>query len=158
MNCPHCHSEKIVKNGSLTNGKKKYKCNSCKRQFVLNPKKHPISDETKALIDKLLLERISLAGIARVTGVSERWLQDYVNEKYNNIPKLIQVTKKSKGRLTIECDELWSFVFDKKNKQWLWLAIDKDTREIVGVAIGDRSCATAQKLWDSLPGVYRQTK
>lgn len=156
MNCPHCHSEKIVKNGSLTNGKQKYKCKACNRQFVLNPKKHPISNETKALIDKLLLERISLAGIARVTGVSEPWLQKYVNEKYKKIPKKMVVSKKTKGRLTIECDELWSFVFDKKNKQWVWLAIDRDTREIVGVAIGDRSRKTAQKLWDSLPGVYQK--
>ncbi|CAN2042696.1 hypothetical protein GMMP15_80049 [Candidatus Magnetomoraceae bacterium gMMP-15] len=32
--------------------------------------------------DRPLPERISLAGIARVVGVSERWLQNYVNEKY----------------------------------------------------------------------------
>lgn len=51
---------------------------------------------------------------------------------------------------------MWSFVGSKKNKQWLWLAIDQDTREIVGVAVGDRSSRTAQQLWDSLPGVYRQ--
>jgi insertion element IS1 protein InsB len=30
------------------------------------------------------------------------------------------------------------------------------TREIVGYYIGDHSAQSAQKLWDSLPGVYRQ--
>lgn len=44
----------------------------------------------------------------------------------------------------------------KKNKQWVWLAIDRDSREIVGVYVGDRSRDSAQGLWDSLPGVYRQ--
>ena len=29
--------------------------------------------------------------------------------------------------------------------------MDKETREIVGVYIGDRSKESAQKLWDSLP-------
>jgi IS1 family transposase len=58
--------------------------------------------------------------------------------------------------LTIECDEAWSFVGNKGNKQWIWLAINRDTREIVGVHIGDRSRAGAQALWDSLPPVYRQ--
>jgi insertion element IS1 protein InsB len=58
--------------------------------------------------------------------------------------------------LTIECDEAWSFVGNKGNKQWTWLAINRDTREIVGVHIGDRSRAGAQALWDSLPPVYRQ--
>ncbi len=154
MNCPHCRSEKIVKNGSLTNGKQKYKCKVCGRQFVLNPKKQ--SDETKRLIDQLLLERVPLAGIARVAGVSERWLQKYVNEKYENIHRHVVVSTKSKGRLTIECDELWSFVGNKDNRQWVWLAIDRETREIVGVAIGERSRQTAKELWDSLPPIYRQ--
>ena len=35
-------------------------------------------------------------------------------------------------------------------------AIDADTREIVGVFIGDRSRQAAKQLWQSLPGVYRQ--
>lgn len=156
ISCPDCHSTEIIKNGSNGNGKQKYKCKHCGRQFVLNPQKHPIDADTKALIDRLLLERISLAGIARAAKVSERWLQDYVNEKYKNVPRRVVVSKKSKGRLTIECDELWSFVGKKGNKQWIWLAIDRDTREIVGVFVGDRSRNSAKELWDSLPGVYRQ--
>ena len=58
--------------------------------------------------------------------------------------------------MTIQCDELWSFVDNKGNKQWVWLALDADTREIVGVYIGARDEAAARKLWDSLPPVYRQ--
>lgn len=53
-------------------------------------------------------------------------------------------------------DELWSFVDDKDNAQWVWLAIDTLTREIVGCYIGDRSGVSAQKLWESLPALYRQ--
>jgi len=34
----------------------------------------------------------------------------------------------------------------------IWLAIDRDTGEIVGVAVGNRSRVTAQQLWNSLPG------
>ncbi len=34
--------------------------------------------------------------------------------------------------------------------------MDADTREIVGVYIGARDEAAARKLWESLPGVYRQ--
>ncbi len=57
--------------------------------------------------------------------------------------------------MTLECDELWSFVQNKGNKQWLWLAIDVDTREIVAVYIGARDKTGAQGLWDVLPAVYR---
>ncbi len=58
--------------------------------------------------------------------------------------------------MTIECDEMWSFVEMKANKKWIWLAIDRDSREIVGLHVGDRSRAGAEELWKSLPPVYRQ--
>ena len=66
------------------------------------------------------------------------------------------MTPKPKHRLTVQMDELWSFVNDKDHEQWVWLAIDADTREIVGCTIGDRSGKSAQALWNSLPAVYRQ--
>jgi IS1 family transposase len=156
MQCPECHSDQIIKNGSIHNGKPKYSCKDCRRQFVEDPQDCRIPDATKALIDKLLLERISLAGIARAVGVSERWLQTYVNKKYADQPRQVQVRSKPKGRLTVECDELWSFVGNKNQKQWVWLALDRETREIIGVAVGARDEATAQQLWESLPAVYRQ--
>jgi insertion element IS1 protein InsB len=59
-------------------------------------------------------------------------LQSYVNHKYENVPQQVEVEPKPKRRLTIQMDELWSFVDDKGNKQWVWLAIDAETREIVG--------------------------
>ena len=51
---------------------------------------------------------------------------------------------------------MWSFVDNKGNKVWIWLAKDRDTGEIVGVHIGSRDKVGAKKLWDSLPPVYRQ--
>jgi IS1 family transposase len=79
-----------------------------------------------------------------------------VNKLYEEVPRQVQVIDKKKRGLTIECDEMWSFVLHKGNKVWIWLALDVETREIVGVAFGDRSRDTAQELWESLPGVYRQ--
>lgn len=90
MHCPRCLSTSVVKNGHIHNGKQNHICKECGRQFVLFPDKEPVSDETKSMIDKLLLERISLAGIARVTGVSESWLQKYVNNKLDEVPKSIE--------------------------------------------------------------------
>nr|WP_017714625.1 hypothetical protein [Prochlorothrix hollandica] len=34
--------------------------------------------------------------------------------------------------------------------------MDRETRKVVGFALGDRSQATVQQLWESLPGVYRE--
>ncbi|ODV39837.1 Mobile element protein [Microcystis aeruginosa NIES-98] len=76
-----------------------------------------------------MLERISLRGIARVTGVSWSWLQNYVNNKLAAVPRQIKVSDKPKGKLVIECDEMWSFVFSKTIKVYIWLAIDRNTSD-----------------------------
>jgi len=53
-------------------------------------------------------------------------------------------------------DELGRQVDNKGNQQWVWLALDAQTREIVGVHIGDRSAVSAIALWNSMPPVYPQ--
>jgi len=96
-NCPSCGSSLVVRNGHIHNGKAKFACKACQRQFVENPEWKPISDETKALIDKLLLERLSLAAICRVSGVSKQWLQTYVNAKYAAVQQTVQVPVQKNG-------------------------------------------------------------
>jgi len=39
----------------------------------------------------------------------------------------------------------------KCNQQWIWLAIDRSTREIIGVHVSDRNREGTQSLWDSIP-------
>ena len=83
-------------------------------------------------------------------------MQRYVNSQAAAVKKQVEVTPKEKKRLSVQMDELWSFVDSKGNQQWVWLALDAQTREIVGVHIGDRSAVSAQALWNSMPPVYRQ--
>ena len=94
--CPNCSSQQTVKNGHIHNGKQRFKCHDCGRQFIENPQKKVIDQITRELIDRLLLERISLAGIARATKVSEQWLQTYVNLKYACVEKTLKVQAQKK--------------------------------------------------------------
>jgi transposase-like protein len=87
----------VIKNGRIHNGKPKFACNQCGRQFVATPQHRAIAPETRALVDdNLLLERVSLAGIVRVTGVSARWLQYDVNRQYAAQPHQANVPAKHK--------------------------------------------------------------
>jgi insertion element IS1 protein InsB len=81
-NCPRCGSRQVIQNGAIHNGKGKFGCKASQRQFVENPAWRPISAETNGLIDRVLLDRMALAGLGRVTGVSAHWRQDSVNAKY----------------------------------------------------------------------------
>lgn len=95
--CLICASSQTVKNGRIHNGKQRFKCHECGRQFVEHPAKKVINQATRELIDRLLLERLSLAGIARAVQVSQQWLQTYVNEKYAKVPRQVQVPAKKRG-------------------------------------------------------------
>lgn len=86
INCPSCQSSHIKLNGHIHTGKQNHYCKDCGRQFVLQSTQKIVCTETKSLIDKLLLEKISLAGIARVSEVSEQWLQTYLSNLYASCP------------------------------------------------------------------------
>ena len=49
------------------------------------------------MVDKLLLEKIAMAGIARVVEVSEVWLQGSVNQKYDEGQRQASVRAKKRG-------------------------------------------------------------
>lgn len=86
LTCNCCESKNIKKNGHTHYGKQNYMCKDCGRQFVKGGQDWFISDTKKDLVDKLLLERISLAGITRVTGISKSWISTYLKGKYGDLP------------------------------------------------------------------------
>ena len=55
----------------------------------------------------------------------------------------------------LELDEMWTFVGRKKRNVWLWLAVERHSRRIVAWVLGDRSAATARRLWAQLPAYWR---
>src|SRR5260370_3081310 len=57
---------------------------------------------------------------------------------------------------TLHLDELWSFVLKKANDSWIWIALCRQTRQVVAYAVGDRSKKTCQRLWEAIPEGYRQ--
>lgn len=150
--CPHCGSTKIVKNGFTYYQKQNYKCKYCKRQFV---EREPERVYGQAyLIGKLLLERVSLRGISRILDIGMCALMKLVKEIWLNVPADLPVGELTDAQievLCIEADEMWSFVGSKDNVHWIWLAIERKTRLVVGFHIGDRTQEDAQALKQSIP-------
>jgi hypothetical protein len=140
--------------------KQDYRCKDCYRQFVEDSQR--IGEELKELIKVLLFERLRLRGICRVTGVSLTWLLHFIAELYCALPDyingaLLQPRKSAIRlvRLEAEADEMWSFVVSKENKQWVWIALDIATKQVIAFYVGDRSASSAQELWRRIPQVYR---
>ena len=57
----------------------------------------------------------------------------------------------------LELDELWSFVYCKDNKCWVWIALCRRTRQIISWAIGNRDQERCQTLWDLIPQSYKRS-
>ena len=151
--CPQCGSLDLVKNGHDYKGAQKYHCKACGRYGTLNRHKgYP--PERREQVQRALIERTSLRGIGRIFQMSQRtvmrWLQDWRQ----------QMASLSETRLPVEfgdvleLDELWSFVGNKNNQQWLWLALCRRTRQVVAYYVGDRSTQSALHLWQQLPRDY----
>jgi insertion element IS1 protein InsB len=59
-------------------------------------------------------------------------------------------------RVEAEADEMGSFVKQKANKQWLWLAMDSSSRHIIAFHVGHRSRDSAKQRWGNLVTVDRE--
>jgi insertion element IS1 protein InsB len=160
--CPRCKSPTYKKNGHIHNGKQHHHGHNCGRQFVQCCAQYRITDEKRALIERLLVERIALRGICRVVGVTLKWLLGFLVQCVAALPEQLHVQPVSCPhhvriqRLEVEADEMASLVQRKAHKQWIWLAMDATTRQVLAWHVGDRSRRSAKRLWAKIPEAYRQ--
>lgn len=116
--CPHCNTTKLIKNGHCSHTEKQqYMCKHCNRYFVEQGQEWFICQKERKMIDRLLLEKISLRGICRVMQVSLSWLMNYVNEKYETLSEKLcyhfRLEKKREKRrlyvrmVPLQADEMW---------------------------------------------------
>jgi insertion element IS1 protein InsB len=157
--CPECGSTRYKKNGHIHNGKQNYQCKACGRQCVQCSTQYLIGAEQRALIERLLLERISLRGMCRAVGVGLTWVLGFLVECFQalpahvHIPPIADTQDVTIHRLEAEADEMGSFVGKKANKPWIWIAMDAQTRQVIAFHIGDRSRKSAKQLWANIPAI-----
>ena len=58
----------------------------------------------------------------------------------------------------LELDELWSFVFNKEEQRYIWLALCRRTRQIIAYFIGNRSEESCLQFWMNIPRPYWHCK
>ena len=121
--CPRCKSPKYKKNGHIHTGKQNHHCHDCGRQCVQCCEQYLIAEEKRGLIERLLVERISLRGICRAVGVTLKWLLGFLVQCFEALPDHLHVQPISCQhdvliqRLEVEADELasWHCQVNAKN-------------------------------------------
>ena len=79
-----------------------------------------------------------------------------MNTHASRVPQSVDLTaqKNPSQRLILECDELATFIGRKDRPVWVWLALDRTTRQVVGAFVGARDRTGALGLWDHLATPY----
>ena len=160
--CPQCGSTWYKRNGHMHTGKQNHRCKACGRAFVLIPENQVVTEEQRALIERLLLESISLRGICRAVGVGLQGLLPFRVEQFQAAPEHLYVEPPGgtpaviRQRLEAELDLLGSFVGKKANRHWVWIAMAATTHQGMAFHVGDRSGQSAQALWEKIPTVSQE--
>ena len=150
INCPHCQSSKIVKNGKKSNGSQNLLCRSCKKQFQPVYHYRGAEPKTKQLIIKMLERNSGVRDIEQLLEISRKCI-------LNNLikaSKTITIQPALKHYKSVQIDEVWSYVGKrKKGKYWLMYAYCAETDQILAYSCGSRSAKTVQKLLKQLQGI-----
>lgn len=152
--CPRCGSVNLVKNGRDYKGTQKFRCNDCHRYGTVRAARSACA--VRPAVERAFTERVSLRGLARVFGISRTTITHWLTQTLAQLPALAETLLEGHVDDVLELDELWSFVGSKAQQRWVWGALCRRTRQVVAYWIGDRSEASAVRLWEQLPDAYRR--
>ena len=140
--CPRCQWTTIVENGFI-NENQRHKCKPCGYQWTrTTPRGQPPAHKRLSVF--LYCHGISMHAISKLFDVSTtavlKWIRNFAKKQ---VPK----PRISPGTpVVLELDEMWHYIKNKKNKLWIWKALDRNTGHLIDWECGDRSTETLEKL------------
>ena len=113
MNCPHCNANNsLIKDGKNRSGSQRYQCKECKKRYTPEPNEHGYPEEFRLQAIKLYVDGSNLRRIARHLGISPQSVSNWVNAYVDQLPNAPTPEQVE----TVELDELFTFVGEKKTK------------------------------------------
>jgi insertion element IS1 protein InsB len=151
VQCPHCHSEQIVKRGKTGCGTQRYLCQNtgcATGSFLLDYRNQGCVPEVKQSIIDMSLNASGIRDTARVLRISTDTVLRELKKKEDALQSvntaLLRTLNPAEVAVDIErageaeMEEMWSFVGKKGNPRWLWHAIDHHTGAVLAYVFGRR--------------------
>ncbi len=91
----------------------------------------------------MYLNGLGFRAIERITGIHHTTIINWVRESGSELP----LDREKNSPIFAELDELQTYIGKRKNKVWVWTAINHYVPGILAIQIGDRSGKTFEKLW-----------
>jgi insertion element IS1 protein InsB len=159
VQCPHCHSDQIVKRGKTDRGTQRYLCQNTEcalGSFLLVYRNRGCLPEVKQLIIEMSLNASGIRDTARSLRISTDTVLSELKKKEAGLESVNtallrtldpdEVTVDIERAGEAEMDEMWSFVGNKHHPRWLWHAIDHQTGQVLAYVFGRRKDAVLLKL------------
>ncbi len=149
ITCPVCSSLNIKKNGINKQGKQRYRCKECGRQFILRYSYRAYLNSIRELIVPMCLNGSGIRDTARVLRISATTVMKVISQAARQLaPETLP-----ERIADVELDEMWSFVQKKKNQCWLWLAYSPKERQMLAFSLGKRTDQSLRNLLSKVSGV-----
>jgi transposase-like protein/IS1 family transposase len=163
MTCPTCNAD-CQRFGKHRNGLLRFRCSLCKKTYTEAHERTLgtmyISQDKAGLALHLLLEGNSIRSTERITGLDRNTIMRMLLLAGERCEKLMDAKMRNLTCKYLEVDEIWTYVAKKRRNvrsgdspelgdQWVYVAIDAETKLIPSFRIGKRVRPdTAAFLWD----------
>ncbi len=115
--CPNCQSqEKQVKTGRNRCGTQRVLCRECGKTYTPEAKQQGYAEEVREKAVRMYVEGNNFRCIGRLLGVNHQSVVNWVNAYHEKVKEEVSLPNET---ATIEVDELWTFVGEKKTKHIL---------------------------------------
>src|SRR4029077_7863199 len=157
MPCLKCKHHEAKRFGFYGRNKiQRYRCPGCKSTFSEPRQKplgrHYISTEKATQIVTLLLEGMSVRAVSRITGTHQGTILSLLLTVGNKARNTFDARVRSIRPRFVQADELWTFVHTKEGRlrgdvpaewgdQYVWMAIDSETKMVLSYLVGKRDAA-----------------
>jgi len=122
-----------------------------------------LSREEQLSVLHLLVEGVSLRSITRLTGIHRTTIANLMLRAGSAVRSLMDVRMHNLHLKHLQCDEIWTFCLKKQGRlrpheagnqtigdQYLFIALDEETKLIPSFVIGKRTAENAQMLMEDL--------
>ncbi len=158
--CPDCHNHNVVRNGFDKNNRQRYKCLDCNKTF--NERKGTVFYRMRSS-EKDILEAIhsylrcmNLSAIAEVKGVKIDTVINWIKKAAVICDNVVRFFFKRLILVSMQLDEIWSFVGKKACESWIWKALDPVTKLFLGFHIGPWTKKEAKCFLEKLRAIIER--
>jgi len=112
--CPHCKSEKVIKNGPDRKGIQKYRCKECRKNFLethgtIYHGRHLAADKIDQIVEGNC-EGLGQRAMSKLFKVARGTVKSLLEEAGQQIKQVNEKIVQNVPSNELQLDEMWSFI------------------------------------------------